>query len=85
MAYVAVKGGERAIDSAHAWVAEARRGNPDVAEIGTEQIAELQPQVYEPAVASFLLDVYGLDPDIPWVTRLCGAEANLPRPSREPG
>ena len=26
MAYVAVKGGERAIDNAHAWLAEARRG-----------------------------------------------------------
>src|SRR5580692_6274475 len=30
MAYVAVKGGERAIDNAHAWLAEQRRG--DVAE-----------------------------------------------------
>ena len=39
MAYVAVKGGERAIDNAHAWLAEARRGEPSVAEIGTEQIA----------------------------------------------
>ena len=26
MAYVAVKGGERAIDNAHAWLAEDRRG-----------------------------------------------------------
>ena len=25
--YVAVKGGERAIDNAHAWLAEARRGD----------------------------------------------------------
>ena len=40
MAYVAVKGGERAIDNAHAWLAEARRGDPAVAEIGTAQIAE---------------------------------------------
>jgi len=40
MAYVAVKGGERAIDNAHAWLAERRRGNPDVAEVGTDQIAE---------------------------------------------
>jgi len=30
MAYVAVKGGERAIDSAHAWLAEQRRGDRDV-------------------------------------------------------
>jgi len=40
MAYVAVKGGERAIDNAHAWLAERRRGNPEVAEIGTTQISE---------------------------------------------
>ena len=40
MAYVAVKGGEQAIDNAHAWLAEARRGDPDVPEIGTDQIAE---------------------------------------------
>ncbi|MCW3475763.1 carbon-phosphorus lyase complex subunit PhnI [Limobrevibacterium gyesilva] len=40
MAYVAVKGGERAIDNAHAWLAEDRRGDPAVAEIGTDQIAE---------------------------------------------
>jgi alpha-D-ribose 1-methylphosphonate 5-triphosphate synthase subunit PhnI len=39
MAYVAVKGGERAIDNAHSWLAEERRGDPDVAEIGTDQIA----------------------------------------------
>ncbi len=30
MAYVAVKGGERAIDNAHAWLAEERRGDPAV-------------------------------------------------------
>jgi alpha-D-ribose 1-methylphosphonate 5-triphosphate synthase subunit PhnI len=40
MAYVAVKGGERAIDNAHAWLAAARRGDPSVGEIGTGQIAE---------------------------------------------
>jgi alpha-D-ribose 1-methylphosphonate 5-triphosphate synthase subunit PhnI len=38
--YVAVKGGERAIDNAHAWLAEERRGNPEVAELGCDQIAE---------------------------------------------
>ena len=36
--YVAVKGGERAIDAAHALLAARRRGDPDVAEIGVEQI-----------------------------------------------
>ena len=40
MAYVAVKGGERAIDAAHAWLAEERRGDPDVPEIAIAQIGE---------------------------------------------
>jgi alpha-D-ribose 1-methylphosphonate 5-triphosphate synthase subunit PhnI len=40
MAYVAVKGGERAIDAAHDWLARDRRGDPSVPEIGTAQIAE---------------------------------------------
>ena len=38
MAYVAVKGGERAIDAAHAWRAEARRGDPAVPALSTAQI-----------------------------------------------
>ena len=38
--YVAVKGGERAIDNAHAFLAEERRGDPSVQEIGTDQIRE---------------------------------------------
>src|SRR5687767_7958107 len=38
--YVAVKGGERAIGNAHAWLAEARRGDPALPEISTAQIAE---------------------------------------------
>lgn len=49
-----------------------------------EQVAELQPSVYGPAVASFLLDVYGLDPNIGWVETLCGDEISRRRPSREP-
>ena len=40
MAYVAVKGGERAIDNAHAWLAEARRGDPAVPELTLAQIGE---------------------------------------------
>lgn len=36
--YVAVKGGERAIDAAHAWLAEERRGDTSVAEMSTQQI-----------------------------------------------
>jgi alpha-D-ribose 1-methylphosphonate 5-triphosphate synthase subunit PhnI len=38
--YVAVKGGERAIDNAHAWLAEERRGAPGVAELSIAQIRE---------------------------------------------
>ena len=40
MAYVAVKGGERAIDAAHAWLAEARRGDPAVPLLEPAQIAQ---------------------------------------------
>lgn len=40
MAYVAVKGGERAIDAAHDWLARTRRGAVAVPEVTTEQIAE---------------------------------------------
>ncbi|MEP1199675.1 carbon-phosphorus lyase complex subunit PhnI [Tateyamaria sp.] len=36
--YVAVKGGEKAIDAAHAWLAEERRGPGDVAELSIDQI-----------------------------------------------
>jgi alpha-D-ribose 1-methylphosphonate 5-triphosphate synthase subunit PhnI len=38
--YVAVKGGERAIDNAHAFLGEERRGDPAVAELTTAQIRE---------------------------------------------
>jgi alpha-D-ribose 1-methylphosphonate 5-triphosphate synthase subunit PhnI len=38
--YVAVKGGERAIDNAHAFLAEERRGDPAVAELSVAQIRE---------------------------------------------
>ncbi|HEX3983011.1 MAG TPA: carbon-phosphorus lyase complex subunit PhnI [Acidisoma sp.] len=40
MAYVAVKGGERAIDAAHDWLARTRRGERDVPALRTDQIAE---------------------------------------------
>jgi alpha-D-ribose 1-methylphosphonate 5-triphosphate synthase subunit PhnI len=40
MAYVAVKGGEQAIDNAHAWLAEERRGDRAVPELTLTQIAE---------------------------------------------
>jgi alpha-D-ribose 1-methylphosphonate 5-triphosphate synthase subunit PhnI len=38
--YVAVKGGERAIENAHALLADARRGDRSVAELALEQISE---------------------------------------------
>jgi alpha-D-ribose 1-methylphosphonate 5-triphosphate synthase subunit PhnI len=40
MAYVAVKGGEQAIANAHAWLAEARRGDPALPEVTLAQISE---------------------------------------------
>lgn len=36
--YVAVKGGERAIDAAHAWLSEERRGDPSLPELSIAQI-----------------------------------------------
>lgn len=38
--YVAVKGGERAIENAHAWLAEERRGETGIAELSIPQIRE---------------------------------------------
>jgi alpha-D-ribose 1-methylphosphonate 5-triphosphate synthase subunit PhnI len=40
MAYVTVKGGEQAIDNAHAWLAEKRRGDRATPELTLTQIAE---------------------------------------------
>jgi alpha-D-ribose 1-methylphosphonate 5-triphosphate synthase subunit PhnI len=40
VAYVAVKGGEQAIDNAHSWLSEQRRGDPNVPELGIGQIGE---------------------------------------------
>jgi alpha-D-ribose 1-methylphosphonate 5-triphosphate synthase subunit PhnI len=42
MAYVAVKGGERAIDNAHAWLAETRRGDAQIPEL---QLAQIEQQL----------------------------------------
>src|ERR1700755_3596894 len=38
--YVAVKGGERAIENAHRLLAHERRGDPDVPEVSLSQISE---------------------------------------------
>lgn len=40
MAYVAVKGGEKAIANAHAYLAEERRGDPSISEMTVAQIRE---------------------------------------------
>jgi alpha-D-ribose 1-methylphosphonate 5-triphosphate synthase subunit PhnI len=40
MAYVAVKGGERAIDNAHAWLAEERRGDTATPSLSVSQIRQ---------------------------------------------
>jgi alpha-D-ribose 1-methylphosphonate 5-triphosphate synthase subunit PhnI len=40
MAYVAVKGGERAITNAHTWLGEVRRGDTSVPEMSVAQIRE---------------------------------------------
>ena len=40
MAYVAVKGGERAIDAAHTWLAAARRGDPALPLLDCRQIEQ---------------------------------------------
>jgi alpha-D-ribose 1-methylphosphonate 5-triphosphate synthase subunit PhnI len=40
MAYVTVKGGEKAIEAAHAWLAEERRGDAEVPEVSLAQIEQ---------------------------------------------
>ncbi len=40
MAYVAVKGGERAIDNAHGWLADERRGDPAIPALSVAQIEQ---------------------------------------------
>ena len=65
MAYVAVKGGEQAIDAAHDWLARDRRGDPAVPEITPAQIAEqlgrsvdrvmAEGSCYDPALAALAI------------------------------
>lgn len=60
MAYVAVKGGERAIDAAHAWLAAERRGATDVPELATAQIREQLGRAVDRVMAEGSLH----DPDL---------------------
>lgn len=63
--YVAVKGGERAIDAAHAWLADERRGDLGIAELTVPQIrAQLalavnrvmaEGSLYDPDLASLAI------------------------------
>ncbi len=63
--YVAVKGGERAIAAAHAWLAEERRGDPAVPELSPDQIREqlrlavnrvmAEGSLYDPDLAALAL------------------------------
>jgi alpha-D-ribose 1-methylphosphonate 5-triphosphate synthase subunit PhnI len=49
--YVAVKGGERAISAAHAWLDETRRGDPAVPELGVAQIEQQMPLAVDRVMA----------------------------------
>ena len=63
--YVAVKGGEKAIDNAHRWLAEIRRGDTSVDEVGLDQITEqlsltvarimAEGSLYDPTLAALAL------------------------------
>ncbi|MCJ2085454.1 carbon-phosphorus lyase complex subunit PhnI [Methylobacterium sp. E-005] len=63
--YVAVKGGEAAIDNAHQLLAEARRGDPSVPELSVAQIREqmallvdrvmIEGSLYDPDLAALAL------------------------------
>ncbi|WP_295042821.1 carbon-phosphorus lyase complex subunit PhnI [uncultured Paracoccus sp.] len=58
--YVAVKGGERAIDAAHAWLAEERRGDPAVPDLTVPQIREQMALAVDRVMAEGSL----YDPDL---------------------
>lgn len=63
--YVAVKGGEKAIDNAHALLAAKRRGDASVPELGVEQIRQQMPlavsrvmsegSLYDPQLAALAI------------------------------
>ena len=58
--YVAAKGGEAAIDAAHTWLAELRRGDTSVADLGLDQIREQLAL----AVARVMAEGSLYDPDL---------------------
>ena len=58
--YVAVKGGERAIDAAHAWLAEERRGDPALPDLTVPQIRDQMALAVDRVMAEGSL----YDPDL---------------------
>ena len=58
--YVAVKGGERAIENAHAWLGELRRGDTALADMGLAQIREQMALAVDRVMAEGSL----YDPDL---------------------
>ena len=66
--YVAAKGGEAAIEAAHDWLAEQRRGDPEVPGLTLDQIAHqlalsvarvmAEGSLYDPDLAIFLIRAY---------------------------
>ncbi|MEL7460635.1 MAG: carbon-phosphorus lyase complex subunit PhnI [Pseudomonadota bacterium] len=58
--YVAAKGGEHAIENAHDWLAEERRGDPSVAELTVAQMREQMAL----AVARVMAEGSLYDPDL---------------------
>src|SRR5258708_28969623 len=60
MAYVAVKGGDGALRNAHAWLAEERRGDPSVPDIGRDQSREQLGRAIDRVMAEGSL----YDPDL---------------------
>lgn len=58
--YVATKGGERAIDAAHQWLAEERRGDPSVPDLSIPQIREQMKLAVDRVMAEGSL----YDPDL---------------------
>ena len=58
--YVAVKGGEKAIDNAHALLAQKRRGEPSIPELSLSQIEQQMPM----AVARVMSEGSLYDPQL---------------------
>lgn len=86
--YIAVKGGEQAIDASRAWLAAVRRGDTQVPELGVPQVAQQLPllvgrvmaegSLYDPELAALALKQALGDP-IEAVFLLRAYRTTLPR------